>query len=1621
MDRTPGGPRSQGSGRRPSIEFVEIDNLESQSGSYHRGSGSAFSQERRSSFPSRGNERPGSQYNVSLFKRRTGGSFSSSFGESMNFSSMPSEGSQEEDHYRRSSEGDVLSLRSSSFRTFSFSGSLHIPQSPPTLPPSPLIGTSRTPSPNQDSYQPIDDFPDEEEFVEVEEPPSAPQFAVPAPPVNFQIMGALRRTSNVVKETLPPPPPPPPPRNAVFDAPAEGPCEEGEGGQDSLGPGSSSSGSPSKTLTSTGRIPEKSPTKLPRRSSGPFSLPLVPEAPSVYPAYNSIDHLTQRPGSPVNGEGIPGDVYSATSPVSGSAPRVPSHSPKAEEDESFSKKKRVSFVQVSLKQEGALPVSSAGTSQGNSESVASVNTASVPSPTGSLFHSSASHKRAQLPAVIVTMVEPLKASSPKGASGSGTSNPPEQEEARSEEYGSKDLVVKSILAGSSYSTDAASESPSSSQRSFRDRITTGRVIKKKSARPRRSPAAAAVPSSSRRRPLARIPKVTGPVSFLGACFAMLVVQKLMRVVKRRRQEEERVKSMPRAAFIIQCAVRRKHQNIRLREKRAGVFIACWLHFRFLQFQKAKEKSILLLQRVFRGAKDRSFCYFMHFNMRRNAALGVLRRRVHRWEAKVMRDRLRLNRECRNCLIQECKVESQRIIREERMKWLAMVKSAFEILGITPLMSTEQWSYEVVASSGYHPILCSSKVTYHHYRPSLSVRCSPISIFPTVTMEEGKGLPALPSGLGFSYSASSDLPEAVQSCPSTSSAALTGAMAEISFQRLWQKSVQKKKGISKGIPVLQKLYSAPISLEALLDTLFNQESSEYLNTLFPQHENSVWVEEVKEHQDIYPTRAGSPVVPLSTPLSKAPPDSIQYEAHGRSSSAQSVSQHGGSNEIFLSCFHVSKKPFSGAYWLASLSASPMPGFPLIVAGPHTSACEKRTEDTETKLCNKEPVVVKSLDTEVSKESDVASREKEGGGNLPHSTLSRLRDPSKGSDPVPRPPTLQSTSPIGEETPVETTPTHFVEGRQLSEPEHGTASSPMKQEPDHLECELLPDNELAAPRNPMGYSSSGLQSQVNVGGEHPIHDQGVLCAFVDLLERTESIERKQLQHVLWTAHSSLAFPMAEIHFTMRLAAQVPPLFSILLFDFRDKILMQQAARLFCEEKKSRFRIVVEYESLPLQHLSRPDINPTAESRMRNLADLTMSAPDPLQMAHLLELQEAQRVFRIAQSVPDGQAGEDAWGTGAGKEGVVMSEEHHVGLDEGGEQNGIEYSDDLPHNFLFVETRALNYEMPEERKRIRVVMTPILVRERDSSNESPFFERAVPSSELPNSSSPYSSILLSHSPDLEAMPSLPGISKLTGSTASVSANMDGMRAAGSRVTPFPLERRGVVRTFRFSQERAMEAARATLQDSSPPLPKLLSHSPRSSLIHPQSATSGLFRQESFCPRSGGVTIASRKEGTAVDGFKSPGLATQASLSYVDRIRSSVIDYRDARTPSAVDGVSPLLVHDVAFMPEQAVLLVGSAVSGEDRASVSTGDGKLSPLSPPTTSAREDTEEKSFITEAAKASKTKLPSIRLEVAHKNFMSDDGPQWGPEDMEHPLPSEANVSSLAEKRIDGTSLPAAAR
>ncbi|ORC92691.1 uncharacterized protein TM35_000034440 [Trypanosoma theileri] len=142
------------------------------------------------------------------------------------------------------------------------------------------------------------------------------------------------------------------------------------------------------------------------------------------------------------------------------------------------------------------------------------------------------------------------------------------------------------------------------------------------------------------------------------------------------------------------------------------------------------------------------------------------------------------------------------------------------------------------------------------------------------------------------------------------------------------------------------------------------------------------------------------------------------------------------------------------------------------------------------------------------------------------------------------------------------------------------------------------------------SAKLGSDLDINKQHITQDfsfydgspslNGLVDAFLELLLRTESIERKSLVLEYQDSHNELIQQLKWVATTLHATTATPPLYASLLGNMQETWLVERAKLLFRQEHESRLKLVREYEAIPLRFLNRPLLNNAAEERRTRLVE-------------------------------------------------------------------------------------------------------------------------------------------------------------------------------------------------------------------------------------------------------------------------------------------------------------------------------------------------------------------------------------------------------------------------------------
>ncbi|KAH9589374.1 IQ motif [Trypanosoma melophagium] len=113
-------------------------------------------------------------------------------------------------------------------------------------------------------------------------------------------------------------------------------------------------------------------------------------------------------------------------------------------------------------------------------------------------------------------------------------------------------------------------------------------------------------------------------------------------------------------------------------------------------------------------------------------------------------------------------------------------------------------------------------------------------------------------------------------------------------------------------------------------------------------------------------------------------------------------------------------------------------------------------------------------------------------------------------------------------------------------------------------------------------------------------GMVNAFIELLVRTESIERKALVSEYRNCYNELMQQVNWVATTLQATTATPPLYASLLTNMQETWVVQRAELLFRQEHENRIKLIEEYESIPLRFLNRPLLNIAAEERRARLLE-------------------------------------------------------------------------------------------------------------------------------------------------------------------------------------------------------------------------------------------------------------------------------------------------------------------------------------------------------------------------------------------------------------------------------------
>ncbi|EAN86847.1 hypothetical protein C3747_2g624 [Trypanosoma cruzi] len=188
-------------------------------------------------------------------------------------------------------------------------------------------------------------------------------------------------------------------------------------------------------------------------------------------------------------------------------------------------------------------------------------------------------------------------------------------------------------------------------------------------------------------------------------FCGLFVAAMRRIIAqyRRRVVWETVEK-PRAAFVIQTAWRKHRQRRRLLLESVSRLIISLMRLKIKRICAAKEKAVLLLQRVFRSQKERHFVHFMYQKMRYNRALSTMRNCINRRVARRHMAFLAIQRDERRVCEERCAIDSLHIIYSERgdLLHIFQVMQTTAPVAFTPLVTRAIFLEEAIRCTGHCP-------------------------------------------------------------------------------------------------------------------------------------------------------------------------------------------------------------------------------------------------------------------------------------------------------------------------------------------------------------------------------------------------------------------------------------------------------------------------------------------------------------------------------------------------------------------------------------------------------------------------------------------------------------------------------------------------------------------------------------------------------------------------------------------------------------------------------------------------------------------------------------------------------------------------------------------------------
>ncbi|KAH8611834.1 hypothetical protein ERJ75_000936200 [Trypanosoma vivax] len=120
----------------------------------------------------------------------------------------------------------------------------------------------------------------------------------------------------------------------------------------------------------------------------------------------------------------------------------------------------------------------------------------------------------------------------------------------------------------------------------------------------------------------------------------------------------------------------------------------------------------------------------------------------------------------------------------------------------------------------------------------------------------------------------------------------------------------------------------------------------------------------------------------------------------------------------------------------------------------------------------------------------------------------------------------------------------------------------------------------------------------GSNAPLNQ--LMEAFVELILRTESIERKALVWDIEQQRKEMFQKIECTSATFHATSSSPALYASLLAHMKESWAVRKAEQLFSQEHEERMKVIEEYMAIPLRFLDRPLLNSAAEDRRRRVKE-------------------------------------------------------------------------------------------------------------------------------------------------------------------------------------------------------------------------------------------------------------------------------------------------------------------------------------------------------------------------------------------------------------------------------------